>query len=177
MSADHNAVEAVKQRFTRWVGHPEPMKPFQPHWCDVDAMAAHVVALEGPQLQQRVTQTRLHSETVNGNCLAACLASVFGGACEDYHDRIALNDGWWSDVEKIFAERGYLVLRLSPADGKPSGLSFAAGDSPRGIRHLCVAMDGEVVHDPHPSHAGLVEITDYWVMVPWRFDAITQAAA
>ena len=46
MSADHKAPEAVKQRFMRWVGHPAPMKPFQSHWCDVDAMAAHVVALE-----------------------------------------------------------------------------------------------------------------------------------
>lgn len=46
MTAHHKAVDAVKQRFLRWVGHPAPMKPFQSHWCDVDAMAAHVVALE-----------------------------------------------------------------------------------------------------------------------------------
>lgn len=130
-----------------------------------------------PRLQQPVTQTRLHSESVNGNCISACLASVFGGSCEDYHDRIALNDNWWTDVEKIFAERGYLVLRLSSCEGKPKGLSFASGTSPRGIRHLCVAIDGEIAHDPHPSRAGLVEITDYWVMVPWVWDAVQAAVA
>ena len=120
-------------------------------------------------LQQRVTQTRLHSESVNGNCTAACLASVLGGTIEEYEARIPFTPDWWNHIEQLFRERGLLVLRLSPDAGHPTGVCFAAGVSPRGVRHLCVLQDGAIVHDTHPSRAGLVEITDYWVAIPWYF--------
>ena len=124
-------------------------------------------------LQQRVTQTRLHSESVNGNCTTACLASVFGGAIEVYDERVPFTPGWWQRVETIFREHGFLVLQLSPADGHPAGVCFVAGISPRGVRQLCVMQDGVIVQDPHPSRAGLTEITDYWTVIPWTFsDAV-----
>lgn len=128
-------------------------------------------------LQQRVTQTRLHSESVNGNCTTACLASVFGGSIDEYDERIPFTPDWWNHVEAIFRERGYLVLQLSPIDGHPSGVCFVSGLSPRGVRHLCVMQDGVIAHDPHPSRAGLTEITDYWAVIPWTFSDAARTAA
>ncbi len=34
----------------------------------------------------------------------------------------------------------------------------------RGLLHSCVGLNGEIVHDPHPSRAGLLEITDYMTL-------------
>ena len=37
-----------------------------------------------------------------------------------------------------------------------------AGMSPRGVYHAVVACNGEIVHDPHPSRAGLIGAPNEW---------------
>lgn len=49
----------------------------------------------------------------------------------------------------------------------PKGWSIACGPGPRGLQHSCLAYDGEIVHDPHPSRAGLNTIEDYEVLLPF----------
>lgn len=121
------------------------------------------------ELREPVTQTRLHDPEngVHGNCVAACLASVTGAPIETF-DHIIDAPNWWHEFEKSWMAHGYLALSLAADDGRPSGLHLASGPSPRGIRHQCVYRDGELLHDPHPSRAGLVEVDTWIVLVPWK---------
>ncbi|GAB1340902.1 hypothetical protein [Gemmatimonas sp.] len=175
----HSSLEVARSYLALWdreFPQDAPHRVVQLAYVDPEAVeTTRGLVAERPTscltLVQRITQTKLHTEDVNGNCTAACLATVFGGTIEEYEARIPFTARWWEDVEAIFRERGLLVLRLSPDGGYPTGVCFVAGNSPRGVRHLCVMQDGAIVHDPHPSQAGLVEITDYWAVIPWTFHA------
>lgn len=50
----------------------------------------------------------------------------------------------------------------------PGGWSIVSGRSPRpgGQLHACVAFNGVVVHDPHPSRAGILDVLDFMVLRP-----------
>lgn len=139
-----------------------------------DALAAWCNGPLPLWLKERVTQTRLHTEEVNGNCMAACFASVLGGDIAEYDAIIdpVIGGNWWHAVEELWRSHGYLIMRISASasdwSGGPDALCFASGTSPRGVRHMCVYAGGEIVHDPHPSRAGLTEITDYSILVPWK---------
>lgn len=41
----------------------------------------------------------------------------------------------------------------------------ASGQTDRGTCHACVALDGEIIHDPNPSRSGLLSIEEYGVFV------------
>lgn len=46
----------------------------------------------------------------------------------------------------------------------PKGYSIISGTINRfggKVLHSCVALDGKLVHDPHPSKSGLAEVRDY----------------
>jgi len=48
----------------------------------------------------------------------------------------------------------------------PKGYAIASGPGPRGVDHSCVALDGEIIHDPHPSRDGVKFIEAYEVLIP-----------
>lgn len=33
---------------------------------------------------------------------------------------------------------------------------FVSGDSPRGVKHICIYKEGVMVHDPHPTREGIL---------------------
>jgi hypothetical protein len=47
---------------------------------------------------------------------------------------------------------------------KPLGYYLASGPANRGCKHIVIMKDGNVVHDPHPSNAGLLEIEVIWIL-------------
>jgi len=50
---------------------------------------------------------------------------------------------------------------------QPLGYCILAGKSPRGdFAHAVVGWGMQVVHDPHPSRAGIVTCTEVIVLVP-----------
>jgi len=51
-----------------------------------------------------------------------------------------------------------------PLNGDFEGGFAVEPDADR--HHAVVAVDGEMVHDPHPSRAGLVEISGWVLLVP-----------
>ena len=120
---------------------------------------------------QFVTQTKLHSETVKGNCMSAVLATLFGGSCDDYnHIYDDLGTGaFHRRVEVICLDHGYLALRIAPSlnDGVPRGVYLASGPSPRGIRHVVIMENDAVLWDPHPSRAGLESVEYLTLLIPW----------
>lgn len=51
-------------------------------------------------------------------------------------------------------------------DSLPEVPHLMSGISPRGFGHRVVAVGGQIVHDPHPSQAGLVTIYSVGFLVP-----------
>lgn len=119
-----------------------------------------------------VQQSKLYAADAigNGNCFAACLASLldlplwmvppfedmFGRS--DWHARV---DEWLDRIHRV---------RLVRTDGHETGqlheFYIASGLSPRGVRHSVIYTSGHLVHDPHPSGAGIAAVEWCWHLEP-----------
>lgn len=125
----------------------------------------------------RVDQTILAGDPKRkGNCVSACVATFLGvplatvphfveydGATVDGSPG---GTGWWWLMVGYMAARGLWPFDLgSVDDGEPGELLFVAGMSERGVLHQVLYRDGSLWHDPHPSRAGLVTLTE---VLAWR---------
>lgn len=130
-----------------------------------------------------------------GNCWAAAIASILERPLEDFaafHEAFCLwaafyeegRDGecpWEIRVghRVALAEMGWSISYqdnfLEPMI--PRGYAIASGPGPRGCDHATVALDGVIVHDPHPSRDGLLEISYFEWLVPvvWPADSVKLA--
>jgi hypothetical protein len=105
----------------------------------------------------------------NANCFKACLASVFEVGLKDIP-----SFGWGSDWHDKFQDYlmstwGLYAVELGidydPDIFQPRGYHLIDGISPRGLLHAVVGLNGEMVHDPHPSGDGLIEKHGYTLFV------------
>jgi hypothetical protein len=111
-----------------------------------------------------------------GNCLAACVASILECPLADVPDLWEAEQAgknWLRVLNQWLADRyGLWYFTADPrrpdsgftAWWSPGGHYVMGGQSPRPectAGHACVAKDGNIVHDPHPSRAGLVTVEDY----------------
>lgn len=106
-------------------------------------------------------------DPTRGNCLQAAIASVLELPLEEVPHFVALpQNEWWPALFNWFHDRGILVNyeriqddigRPIPGAWAPLGIPYLlAGPSPRGeFSHVVVAMNHEVIHDPHPDATGL----------------------
>lgn len=98
------------------------------------------------------------SGSAEGNCFAAAVASVLEVSLEDLPP---LNDARQvPDLNRWLALNRpglqFTWVHFSTYIGSAPGFYLAAGISPRGISHaIVVDQDGTMVHDPHPSKAGI----------------------
>lgn len=111
-----------------------------------------------------VKQTRLSDpETgVVGNCYAAAFASLLELEIAEVpaFEGSATPQAAEQAVDYWLAMIGFQRLVFWPhqtAD-MPRGYAIVIGRSPRhpGDAHCVIGLDGEMVHDPHPSNAGLL---------------------
>lgn len=113
-----------------------------------------------------VDQTKVHDPDngVLGDCWRAAVASVMDLPLAEVPVLEHESDPY-DALCRWACLRGFYLLGFAP-DNPPSGYSIAIGPSPRrtDCSHCCVALDGQVVHDPHPSRAGLPEIHAYEVI-------------
>lgn len=113
-----------------------------------------------PVEQANFTPTR-------GDCFSACVASILEIPLEDVPFFNDPPDASWWDRFKSWLEARELSASYYPdASYVPPGFAIVGGPSPRfpGVLHACVARDGVVVHDPHPSGRGLDVIEDFIVI-------------
>jgi len=100
----------------------------------------------------------------DGNCFSACLASILEISIED----VPLFLGpYWDDFLPWLADRGLSASLYRRDELVPHGFAIAGGPSQRfaGRMHACVAYNGIVIHDPHPSRDGLPSgVTEYVVI-------------
>ena len=110
-----------------------------------------------------VEQTRFNAH--DGNCHPACIASVLEVPLEEVPqptiDELADFEGWDRYRERLRRDflhpRNLSDLALGVHDGlggpfRPPGYAILCAVSPRtGGFHSVVALDGEIVWDPHPE--------------------------
>jgi hypothetical protein len=131
-----------------------------------------------------VTQTLFGRE--EGNCLAACVASILELDLADVPNFCAgQSDGsWLRKLADWLAEQGMCSVHASFVDGDPGvvpapedlatmrawmklrriGFAIVSGYTTRGLSHSTVWFDGEIVHDPHPSKDPLINVVDMVVL-------------
>jgi len=110
-------------------------------------------------------QTILHDPAngVHGNCFSAVLASLLHLPVESVP--VFVGRFWQAEVNAWLRPMGlaYVEISTNPdwcAANDIRGMHHElAGVSPRNaeVLHATVAVDGEMVHDPHPDRSGLGE--------------------
>lgn len=114
-----------------------------------------------------LSQTITHTENgPPGNCVQAALASILSLPLEAVPHFVAEHGTKWEIYFNRWLEaRGWEVHRLA-GNYRPDGLYLASGISPRGVRHMVVMRDRDLIHDPHPSREGLLEIDEVRILAP-----------
>lgn len=116
-----------------------------------------------------VDQTRFG--VPEGNCFAACVASLLELPLEQVPHFPDHGADWYSAFRDwLRARRLYPVCFevKRPEDGRPDGMHILSGKSPRGeFLHSVVAKGAYIVHDPHPSRAGIRTEEDAILLVPF----------
>jgi len=115
-----------------------------------------------------VDQTKLHSETVTGNCTEAALASIFEVSIADVPQFSEMTEGegrWYLALEEWLYARGWELVRLD-YEFCPEGFYLASGQSQRGVAHMVVMKDGALAHDPHPSRTGIINVESVYLFLP-----------
>jgi hypothetical protein len=110
-----------------------------------------------------ITQTKFGRE---GNCLMSSIASILEIELEDCPDVFVddSNPMWFSTIRQWLFSRGIRMRSYHDLANPPQGYHVAHGNGPRGWDHACVALDGEIVHDPHPDRTGLVQVRGYFIL-------------
>jgi hypothetical protein len=95
-----------------------------------------------------------------GNCISACIASILEMPVKNIP--LFVGEGWWPRLLTWLGRRGLSATEIANHFPAP-GYTIAFGPSTRliGLGHACVARDGIVVHDPHPSRDGLPYVDHY----------------
>ena len=123
-----------------------------------------------------VTQTKLHTEDQNGNCMCAAFASILEIDLEKvphFEDMPECGKGtpkspsWWKALNTWLYELGYQLIIFTD-NQYITGYYIANGTSPRGFEHAVVYEGPAMVHDPHPVGGGIKEVTSKWVLVPFN---------
>ncbi len=102
----------------------------------------------------------------NGNCVAACVASILELPLDEVPNFIEA-DEFWDDLNGWLAKRGLYII-VVPADGRvPRGYHIIDGRSKSGPwNHVVVGYEGKMVHDPNPKRRGIKGAPEaYWVFV------------
>lgn len=111
-----------------------------------------------------VYQTILDGQ--DGDCMAACIASLLELPIDQVPNPHTTT--WWDDWQAWLKQRGLYLVEAIGADWMPPGWGILVGTSPRGDwQHACVALNGEIVHDPHPDGGGVAQRTAYDLLVPY----------
>lgn len=126
-------------------------------------------------LQQQTTFGGAEAtDAEKGNCFAACIASVLEVELATLPNFVLWNkqdddDRWWLRTQQHLHDHHGVTLFYSASpvrDWLPEYvLTIASGPGPRGHRHCVVHDGGGMVHDPHPSGDGLLEVEAHDIFV------------
>ncbi len=95
------------------------------------------------------------------NCMQCCVSYMMGLPLENVPD--FATDGGWERFSDFAETQGYVAVML-PGNREYEADYLASGTTARGTSHMVVMNDGKLVHDPHPSNAGLVDVQYVWLL-------------
>ncbi len=106
-----------------------------------------------------------------GDCYRCCIASILGVDAEqvphilEFHSNEDVERHWFNITVDLARENWRLRVYLCDGENAhavPADVAtIIGGDGPRGRSHAVVGIGTEMVHDPHPSRAGLTRVTDF----------------
>lgn len=104
-----------------------------------------------------------------GNCMQAALATALGLPLEavPHFLKDGSDDGWWERMNEWLV-RNFQVSLISLKVGDwdiPPVVHLMQGKTVRDSEHVVVGYAGQMIHDPHPSNAGLSEVDHIEVFV------------
>ncbi|ONI65642.1 hypothetical protein CSIV_05020 [Microbacterium sp. CSI-V] len=104
---------------------------------------------------------------IPGDCMRSAVASLLDLPTEAV-PHFALFDapGAWYQAFMLWLGGRDLIVRPRRA-ADVDGLCLAIGMSPRGVEHVVVWGPDGLIHDPHPSGAG-IEARQFWFIEPKR---------
>lgn len=123
-------------------------------------------------------QSKTHSESVKGNCMATCIACILDLEITDVPQFEEINrpQSWEVALISWLIDKGYYIhadypVKYSDGDKKviemPNDLCIVGGKSTRGdLLHAVIYKDGKLYHDPHPDNTGVLTVDDYWLIYP-----------
>lgn len=97
------------------------------------------------------------------NCMQCCVAYMLGLPLSEVPHFAAFGEEWEAALEGFVQSQGYALVML-PSNYEVEADYFASGTTTRGTTHMVVMNDGKLVHDPHPSNAGLDKIQCVWIL-------------
>ncbi len=115
-----------------------------------------------------IDQNKLHTDKQKGNCFAASLASILEIPINKVPEFEDMNpDEWWFNFIDWLKTKGFTIIHWDKEVELP-GYYLVMGTSPRNpkINHQVIFKGGKMVHDPHPSRDGVVDIKEVMVLVP-----------
>lgn len=95
------------------------------------------------------------------NCMQCCVGYMLGLPLESVP--CFATDGGWELFSDFAESQGYAAVML-PGNREFEADYLASGTTARGTSHMVVMNDGKLVHDPHPSNAGLVDVQCVWLL-------------
>ena len=123
------------------------------------------------------TRTKDTHPDVRGDCTRAAIASLFAlplDAVPDFNADDPVD--FYESIEAFFLSLGYELYRVD-RDVAFDALHLASGPAARGVSHSVVRRGTKVVHDPHPSRAGLLSVEFVVVPIPLDPSALLPAQA
>jgi len=125
-----------------------------------------------------VYQTRFGGEYAlpeeRGNCAQACIASILELNLEDSFDISQYGDGdFYDELTTWLNKKGYHMICFPYLDinNKPLKMPgyYIVGGTQKasGIKHVEVAFNGEIIHDPVSlNFISVIEPTEIWLIYP-----------
>ncbi len=126
-----------------------------------------------------------------GNCLSACIASILQLGIEEvpyFMSNDVNGREWITKLATWLVQFGlYPVVVTGLASGQLgyvaahlvikgfAGVHILQGPTVRGGTHAVVGVGNTIIHDPHPSRAGLVSISERTLLVPYKPHLILEA--
>lgn len=115
----------------------------------------------------------------HGDCTRACIRTICQADMPDLPHPVALGGGWNDEFFDVLEDVYGLLYRTNnerpgkdwsflPRVAMAIGPTVRTAPGATGVKHLVVydRLASRVIHDPHPSRAGLTAITGFAWLVP-----------
>ena len=129
--------------------------------------AVAITALPLPTGPRVVLPTAAHRQADGSrNCMQCAVAYMLGLPVDetpDFEREHSPQRTAWERMEEFFGSHGCTV-EMFPPNAEITGDYIASGTTARGTSHMVVMRGGKLLHDPHPSNAGLQSIQVVWLI-------------